>query len=378
MHYCSRCILPDSRPGIVLNEEGICTGCIGHDYKENKIDWDDRAKQLDALVAEAKARSMGYDCIVPVSGGKDSWYQVIKAKELGVHLLAVTWRTPARTEIGQRNLDHMIEKLQIDHIDYTINPEVKKRFMVAAFERAGDPGLPMHMAIMTLPRRLAVQLRVPLILWGENPQLEFGGNETERLATDLDDKWASEHGCMQGTVARDWATNGMTEKDLLAYTLPDHLDYKPKSIFLGAFTKWNSFENTRVSTAHGFEWDSEGARTGTWNFADIDCDFVSLHHFPKWFKFGMTRAWDNLSVQIRHGEITRDQALATVKELGPQIPHDDIRMFCEFVDRPERWFWETCEKFRNTDIWYQEGGNWKLRDFIFGDWDWRTRGGLPA
>jgi len=83
-------------------------------------------------------------------------------------------------------------------------------------------------------------------------------------------------------------------------------------------------------------------------------------------------------VQIRHGEITRDQALATVKELGPQIPHDDIRMFCEFVDRPERWFWETCEKFRNTDIWYQEGGNWKLRDFIFGDWDWRTRGGLPA
>ena len=132
MTYCKRCILPDTRPGITIDEFGICSACRGHDLKENGIDWKAREQDFAKLADAAKQRSAGYDCIVPVSGGKDSWYQIIKAQEYGLNVLAVTWRTPARTEIGQRNLDEMIRSLGVDHIDYSINPDVERRFMVAA------------------------------------------------------------------------------------------------------------------------------------------------------------------------------------------------------------------------------------------------------
>ena len=370
MNYCSRCILPDTPPGIWIDDEGICSGCRGQEYKDSKIDWVARGQALEQIAAEAKARANSYDCIVPVSGGKDSWYQVIKCQELGLKPLAVTWRTPARTELGRRNLDGMVRRLGVDHIDYTIDPDVERRFMKLAFVRAGDPGLPMHMALFTIPTRLAVQLRIPLVVWGENPQLEFGGSDKERLATDLDAEWLSKHGCMQGTKAEDWVGEELSAGDLVAYELPSHNDYVPKSIFLGAFLKWNSFEIARLSQQHGFRYESGKARTGSWDFADVDCDFISLHHFPKWHKFGMTRTFDNLSVQIRYGMLTRDQAIAKLREIGLQVPHEDIEGFCRFVGEPETWFWDTIETLRDHDIWFQENGAWKIHGFLIEDWEW--------
>lgn len=371
MRYCTRCILPDTRPGITINADGVCSGCVGHDFKESGIDWAARGAELHRVVAEAKKRATSYDCIVPVSGGKDSWYQVVKAKELGLRPLAVTWRTPGLTEIGRRNLDAMIDKLKVDHIWYTISPETERRFMVAAFEKRGDPGLPMHMAIFTIPNRMAVDLRIPLVLWGENPQLEFGGTDLERLATEMTPEWFLQHGCMQGTTWRDWiGEQGLEEADLQPYRLPDTAQYTPKAIFLGAYIKWDSFHNTEVARKHGFVWENEGARTGTWDFADIDCDFVSLHHYPKWQKFGMSRAFDNLSVQIRQGLITRDEAIARLRQVGMQTPKKDIAAFCSFAGKPEAWFWETLETFRNNKIWEKQGNRWVVRDFLIPDFAW--------
>ena len=370
MKYCSRCVLPDTRPGITIGADGICSACKGHDDKEAHIDWAARAAAFDELVADAKARSAGYDCIVPVSGGKDSWYQIIKAKEFGLNVLAVTWRTPARTAIGQRNLDAMITKLGVDHIDYTIDPEVERRFMKAAYEKLGATGLPMHMALFAIPIRLAVQFRIPLILWGENPQLEYGGSELERLATKLDAEWLAKHGCLQSTNWRDWiGAEGLTEAQLTAYRIPDAPDFEVRSVFLGAFFKWSSFENTRIAQEHGFEVDA-AARTGTWEFADIDCDFIALHHFLKWHKFGMTRAFDTLSVQIRAGLTTRQEAVETIRRLGLQKPQADIAKFCAFVGEPVDWFDGVAERFRNPKIWLRDGNTWKIPGFLIEDWIW--------
>ena len=140
MRYCRTCILPDTRPGITLNESGICSACIGHDEKENRIDWLARAAAFGEVVDWALGRGAGYDCIVPVSGGKDSWYQVIKAQEHGLNVLGVTWRTPARTAVGQRNVDAMIDRLGIDHIDYSINPDVERRSVEARVLYSPDRG----------------------------------------------------------------------------------------------------------------------------------------------------------------------------------------------------------------------------------------------
>lgn len=372
MNYCRLCILPDTRPGIALDADGVCTACQGHRDKEERIDWAARAEAFERLVADAKARASGHDCVVPVSGGKDSWYQIIKAQEYGLKVLAVTWRTPARTEVGQRNLDAMVQKLGVDHIDYTIDPEVERKFMVAAYEDKGATGLPMHMALFAIPITLAVRLRIPLILWGENPQLEYGGNEAERLSERLDADWLARHGCLQATDADFWVgRNGLTESDLAPYRFPTDPDFEVRSVFLGAFFKWDSFENARIAEAHGFTHDAADMKTGAWAFADIDCHFISLHHFLKWYKFGITRAFDNLSVQIRRGDITRAEAIERVRAAGAQVPREDIRRFCAFAGKPESWFWETAETFRNPEIWEKRAdGTWWIPGFLIEDWPW--------
>ncbi|RVU38547.1 N-acetyl sugar amidotransferase [Hwanghaeella grinnelliae] len=375
MRYCIRCILPDTRPGLTIDDEGVCSACRGHEDKEFHIDWPARKRAFEALVADAKDRSSGYDCIVPVSGGKDSWYQIIKAQEYGLNVLAVTWRTPARTEIGQQNLDNMISRLGVDHIDYTINPDVERRFMKTAFEKVGATGLPMHMALFVIPIRFALKLRIPLIIWGENAQLEYGGGKDERLATDLDREWLAKHGCLQSTNAADWVgEEDLTEADLAAYSLGDTgeaaAEFKLESVFLGSFFKWNSFENARIASEHGFESNAGHLKTGTWEFADIDCRFISLHHFLKWYKFGITRSFDNLSVQIRMGMTTREEAIEIIRQKGWEAPHDDIKAFCAFQGLPEEWFWQVCESFRNPAIWHRESDIWKIRGFLIEDWAW--------
>lgn len=371
MNYCARCILPDTRPGIRLDEEGVCSACHGHDDKENKIDWVARSKSFEGLVADAKKRSHGYDCIVPVSGGKDSWYQIIKAQSFGLNVLGVTWRTPARTKIGQDNVDRMISKLGIDHIDYTINPDVERRFMKAAYEKLGATGLPMHMALFSIPIRLAVKFKIPLIIWGENSQLEYGGDEWERLSTALDADWLAKHGCLQSTQASDWVgLEKLTESELAGYEFPRNPNFDVRSVFLGSFFKWNSFDNAKIAQEHGFIYSETDLKTGTWDFADIDCEFISLHHFLKWYKFGITRAFDNLSVQIRYGMTTRKDAIETVKKLGLQRPNSDIEAFCKFQGKTESWFNEVAETFRNKDIWKYQNGEWIIPGFLIDNWNW--------
>lgn len=371
MIYCKKCILPDSRPGIFIDKRGICSGCNGHIIKDTKIDWEERKKKFIELIIDAKKKSTSYDCIVPVSGGKDSWYQIITAKENGLSVLALTWKTPARTDLGKKNLENMLKNLKVDHIDYSFSLETEKKFLVAAFEKTGVLGLPMHLGIFSMCTSMAIKLKIPLILWGENSQLEYGGTEEEQLETDLNSEWLSKHGCMEGTKASDWiGVNDLTKEDMIPYQVPKNFEFEPKSIFLGSFIKWNSFKILETVTSYGFEYDKSKGKVGEWDFADVDCNFISLHHFPKWHKFGMTRSFDNLSIQIRYGMISRDKAIARIKEKGLEVPKNDIEIFCKFVDKPESWFWGVCEKFRNKKIWYKDKGKWKIKEFLINDWNW--------
>src|SRR3984885_4244344 len=146
--YCRKCVIPSTRPNIKFDAAGNCN-CATLNEK-NKIDWVKRKLTFEAVVANAIGRSSGYDCLIPVSGGKDSTWQVVTCLEAGLKPLCVTWRTPARTLIGQQNLDNLIS-LGIDHIDYQISPEVERQFMLESLVRFGTTALPMHMAIFAIP-----------------------------------------------------------------------------------------------------------------------------------------------------------------------------------------------------------------------------------
>jgi N-acetyl sugar amidotransferase len=369
MNYCKKCILPDSRPNLIIDEDGICNACRGTDYKVD-INWEERHEQLLEIFDKVKKNNTGYDCIIPVSGGKDSTWQVMKCKEYGLNVLAITWRTPGRTEIGQHNLDNLIA-LGVDHIDFTINPEVEKKFMKKSFLETGSSAVPMHLSIYTIPLKFAVDLNIPLIIWGESPYMEYGGDLENN--NKLDVKWMKEHGILQGKLATDWIDEDLTRKEIQSYILPDDEKIEKtnvQSIFLGYYLKWDPEISLKSSLESGFRVREEGPKVGFYNYADIDCDFISIHHYFKWMKFGFTRLFDNLSLEIRNGRINRDEALKIVEEMGSQEPKEDIEKYCRFVGLSIEEFYEVAERYRNTDIWKQVDGVWKIDDFIIQNWKW--------
>ena len=371
MKYCRNCILPDTRPNIEIGADGICNACRAHASKR-RIDWTQRESLFREVVARARQRSRGYDCLVPVSGGKDSTWQIVKCLEYGLNPLAVTWKTPARTEIGARNLENLV-RLGVDHIDYQVNPKVEAKFMLRAFERHGSTAIPMHMALFAIPLTIASRFRVPLVIWGENSAFEYGGREEERTGFRLDGAWLRKFGVMHGTTAKDWVGDGLSERDLTPYFGPSDHELEAAgvtAVFLGYYFEWDPETTYRVAREHGFRDRSEGAKTGYYAYADIDDDFVSIHHHMKWYKFGFTRLFDNLSLEIRNGRMTRDQAIDIVRRTGDQTPHADIEKFCAFAGIGKPRFFEIAETFRNRGIWKQQNGKWVLPGFLIPDWKW--------
>jgi len=370
MRYCRRCILPDTRPNLRLDSEGVCNACRSHASKPS-IDWAQRARAFRDVAAHARARSPRYDCLIPVSGGKDSTWQVVKCLEQGLTPLAVTWKTPARTPLGQENLDNLV-RLGVDHVDYQVNPRVEARFMLKAFERHGTTALPMHMALFSIPLTIAVRYRIPLVVWGENSAFEYGGEDEARTGFRLDRAWLAKYGVTHGTTARDWVGEGFTEKELSAYFGPEDAELEAAgvlAVFLGYYFEWDPQETWRVARAHGFRADAE-ARTGYYNFADVDDDFISIHHHMKWYKFGFTRLFDNLSLEIRNGRMDRGEAIRIVADTGDQTPHADIERFCRFAGIDRARFDDIAERFRNHAVWKRSADTWHIPGFLVPQWQW--------
>ncbi len=361
MRFCQKCILPDTRPNLVIGKDGVCNACKSHATKA-VIDWQERARAFSKVVERAKSLTHGYDCVIPVSGGKDSTWQVVHCLQHGLHPLAVTWRSPVRTPVGEANLKNLIG-LGVDHIDFQINPKVEKKFLLESFVRYGTPMIPMHMALFSIPLQVAVNYRIPLVIWGENSAFEYGSKDQATQGFQMNEAWLKQFGVTQGTTASDWVSEQLTIKELTPYFTPSDEELRAAnvlSIFLGYYFAWDPAETFAVAKAHGFQAESKGPRTGYYDYADIDDDFISIHHYLKWYKFGFTRLFDNLSLEIRNGRMSRDQAVEIVKQSGEQTPKEDIRAFCDYVGIKERRFFEIAESFRSAEIWKKQGQSWQL------------------
>jgi hypothetical protein len=211
------------------------------------------------------------------------------------------------------------------------------------------------------------------VVWGENSAFEYGSADDADTGFRLDEKWLKTYGVTQGTGAQDWLDEDLSRSDLAAYFGPsaDGLGQAQiNAVFLGYYLPWDPRETARVAMRHGFS-TASSARTGIYDFADIDDDFISLHHWMKWYKFGFTRAFDNLSLEIRNGRMTRNEALRILAERGDDMPHGDIEKFCAFANIDKTRFLAIAESFRNTDVWKKDaGGRWYIPEFPVLDWAW--------
>lgn len=371
MKWCSSCILPDTRPNLQIGADGVCNACTSAALRP-QIDWAERRRKFESVVSNAKRRSGGYDCVIPVSGGKDSTWQVVTCLRFGLNPLTVTWRPPGRTRIGQENLDNLIS-LGVDHIDYTIDPSVERKFMLEALRRYGSTALPMHLAMFNIPLKIAAKFEIPLVVWGENSAAEYGGDEDSKGFA-LTEDWIRRYGVTQGTTADDWVSESLSREELTPYYGPDPQELESKSvlaIFLGYYFPWDPVATYEVARASGFKTRSGPVTTGYYDYADIDDHFISIHHHLKWYKFGFTRLFDNLSLEIRNGRMSRPEAIEIVRERGDQTPHEDMRVFCTFTGIAESELFEIMEDFRNLEIWTKQDGVWKIPEYLISDWDWR-------
>lgn len=371
MIYCNKCILPHTRPNLFNKDNDyICSACK-NSFSKNSINWHYRKSQFLKIIKKTKQTKNIYDCIIPFSGGKDSVWQLQTALQYDLKPLCLTWKTPSRTKEGYFNLANSINYFGCDHIDFTINPKIEKYFTLKSFKKFGTTLIPMHMAIHGLPQQIAIKLGIPLIIQGENSAFEYGGVKLNSFSNIINNKWLKKHGNTHGTTYKDWFDKSLNKSNMWPYIWNSDnklKHYKINTIFLGHYFKWDPKLTFKISKKIGFK-IPHIAKTGLYKFADIDDEFlITVHHWMKWYKFGFTRTWDNLSIEIRNNRLTREQAINYVSKNIENIPLKEIKLFSHYVDISTNEFFKIADKFRNKKIWSKNKySKWSIKNFLIKD-----------
>jgi len=361
MIYCNNCILPNTRPNLYILPSGKCTACDSHFLRKNNS-WKNKKKSFSNIIKKIKKKKSLYDCLIPVSGGKDSTWQVLIVLKYKLNPLTFSYKPPLRNKLGQKNLDNL-KKLGVDHIDYSVNINTEKKFLKKVFIKFGAVAIPMHMAMWSMSYNLAKKFKIPYIFWGENSANEYGGSKVDRGLKLLDSKWIKKYGVNFNTTAKDWVDKKLSKKNLAPF-IKQKLNIRsqdPKSIFLGDYFKWDPITTYNVAKKVGFKNMKRKTKTGTYNYADIDDNLISIHHYLKVFKFGFSRSYDTLSLDIRNKRISRNYAVKKIKKEKFKKPINDIKIFCKFINISVKEFDKICEKFRNKKIWIKKNNKWHLK-----------------
>lgn len=357
MRYCTRCVMPDTKPDLYFDEEGVCNACRNYENRK-EIDWDQRKKDLLELTDRYRSKDGStWDCIVPVSGGKDSTYQVIRMLQLGLNPLCVTATTCHLSDIGRQNIEN-IKKLGVDYVEFTPNPVVRRKLNRIGLTQVGDISWPEHVGIFTIPIRAAVQFGIKLIVWGENSQHEYGGPATDVKNNVLTRRWLEEFGGLLGLRVTDLiGIEDIRKQDLIAYTYPTDEELQRvgvTGIFLGYYLPWDGYSNALIAQAHGFKTLDHTVEGSVVNYENLDNHQTGIHDYFKYLKFGFGRATDIACLHLRRGRITREDAIAMVEEHDGKFPWTYLDMpvekILEPLDMTVDEFIKVCDRFTNKKI----------------------------
>lgn len=350
-------MMPDTKPDLNFNEDGVCSACQSYDNRD-EVDWDKRANELEEVLARYRiSDGSNWDCIVPVSGGKDSTYQVIKMLELGMNPLCVNATTCDLSPIGKRNVEN-IKKLGVDFMEFSPNPNVRKKLNRVGLTQVGDVAWPEHVGIFTIPVRASVQYNVPLIIWGENSQNEYGGPAAASDNNVLDRSWLEEFGGLLGLRVSDLeGQENITQKDLIPYSYPTNEELSSTGttgLFLGHYTPWDGLTNVLLSQAHGFEVFPTNIETSFLNYENLDNHQHGIHDYFKYIKLGFGRCTDHVCMHVRRGRITRDEACEIIKRHDGRYPATylgkPLEDILKHIDMTVEEFDKICDQFANKKI----------------------------
>jgi N-acetyl sugar amidotransferase len=404
VRFCARCVISNQRPSsaveyehtratpketIAFDSDGVCDACRAADTKAG-IDWNARRGALEALCDRFRSRDGSYDCIVPGSGGKDSFYQSWVLKhEFGMTPLTVTWAPNIYTDWGWRNFDRWIHA-GFDNYLMTPNGRVKRLLTRLAVENLFHPFQPFIIGQKSFAPAMALRMNIPLIFYGEN-EAEYGNPRRENENARRDHRYFASNDpssvFISGTSVRDFEEFlGIRRADLSAY-LPadaDELDALGAEVhYLGYYLRWHPQSAYYHAVEHGGFEASPERTPGTYSkYNSIDDKIDDLHYYTTYIKFGIGRATYDAAQEVRSGDLTRDEAVALVRRYDGEYPDRFSGELMEYLSLPvkefpeaARWF-ETpvidrayfdalANRFRSPHLWAFSDGTWRLRHRVF-------------
>ena len=357
MKYCIKCLQPDTRPNTVFTDQGICPACNYFAHVEN-IDWQERFDLLKNLLTKFQSKpGKQFDCIIGVSGGKDSLRQALWVRDaLGLRPLLVCLSYPPQqvTQRGVANISNLIE-LGFDVVISLPAPGIWQRLMKESFERFTNWAKSTEFALFSSVPQIAIRYGISLIFWGENPGLQLGdlgtlgrngydGNNLRYMNT------------LSGGISEWMLEAGISRKELIPYQYPTPEEFDLHSIqiiYLGWFLgDWSLINNGLYSCASGLQIRAEGVNnTGDlYGITSLDEDWVSLNQMIKYYKFGFGRVTDYVNEEIRLGRMTREGGIELVEQYDNSCSDEYIKSFCSYIDITVEKFWDKVYSVVNKNL----------------------------
>lgn len=370
VRFCKKCTISNQRPRITFDSAGVCSACRFAKVK-NTIDWDAREEELKRLCDQYRKEDGKWDVIVPCSGGKDGGFVAHQLKyKYGMHPLCVTWSPLVPTEIGRKNLDAFVDIGGFDHILGRPNGVVNRKMTRLAFEYLGDPFQPFIYGQTNFPLNIACKYGISLIMYGENGEVEYGGDmkNADSPTREVADHNKHYFSSMPPEV---WQKYGLTEADLQPYMAPPIEEIREKEIsihFLSYYKKWDpeaNYEYCKENT--GFSANSERTEGTYSRYASLDDKLDGFHYYLSYIKFGIGRATADTAHEIRDGRLTREEGIELVKKYDGEFPQKYLNEMLEYCDISKEQLEEFIDSWRSDHLWEKINGEWSLKHLIWND-----------
>jgi N-acetyl sugar amidotransferase len=370
VEFCKECTVSNQRPRITFDENGVCSACNFAKHKQKNIDWKEREKELVLLLNKHKKNDGSYDVIVPVSGGKDGGFVAHMLKyKYGMNPLTVTWAPSIYTEIGRKNLDNFINIGGFDNILGSVNGETHRKMARNSFLKMGDNFLPFIYGQTNFPLKMAVQHNISLVMYGENGEVEYGGDMT--LANSpVKDMSHYDNIFFSHMSPEDWEKEGISKNDIAPYLGPskDEVEKNNTEIhFFGYYHFWDPQECFYYCVKNtGFQ-VNDARSEGTYSkYASLDDQTDWLHFFLAYIKFGIGRATSDSAHEIRDGKITREEGEMLVKKFDGEWKNKYFEITLNYLNVTEEEFWEVIDSWRSPHLWEKgENSEWKLKHTVW-------------
>ncbi len=368
--FCKKCTISNQRPRLKFDENGVCSACSYANHKKKNINWEKREYELAELCDLHRGKNDKYDVIVPSSGGKDSAYVAHYLKEkYDMRVLTATWSPHLYTHIGFQNFSDMINVGGMDNVLMTPNGQLHRKLTQAAFLEMGDPFQPFIFGQYSMPFRIALQYDVKLVVYGEDGEVEYGGEMKYADRSSLSHELFVKNR-FSSVFPETFEKYGIKKKDLEKYGLSASelkllKEREINQYFMSYYKKWIPQENYYYAVDNtGFKSNPE-RNEGTFSkYASIDDKLDGFHYYLMFIKFGIGRCTSDTAHEIRDGHLTRDEGIALVEKFDGEFPQKYYEVFLEYCDISEDDFIRVIDSWRSPHIWKKTNGEWRLRHTV--------------